>query len=536
MPEHGPHGAQRRHTATTSHHHIGGSSPNLLWVPGPNYDRYVTTGLEAATPATIRLRWWSLVVVCLGMFMNSLDGSIVNVALPAIQRELHFSQSGLTWVVDAYLITFGSSLLMAGRLGDLVGRRKVFLAGIALFTASSIACGVATSQTVLIVGRFAQGAGGALSSSVVIAIIVTEFAEPAERAKAMSAYIFVAVGGGSIGLLVGGVLTQALNWHWIFFINVPIGVATFILGRALIVENEGLGIRNGVDVTGSLLVTVALMMGIYAIIQVPASGWTSSRTLGFGGTAALLLVVFFGLEARLRNPIMPLRILRIPTLTNSSIIRGFLATGMYTTFFLGALYLEKVLGYSPIKTGLAFLPIALSMGLLSAGITARLVTRFGTKRVLIPGMATGTIGLLLLTRVGVHADFPTVIFPAFLLIGIGAGTSFMPLLSIALADVPSEDAGLGSGIVNVSMQMSAALGLAVLGTVATNHTRRLEAIGHSIPSALTAGYRLSFLVAAVCVGVGTVVALVLLKGSPVGEDRQALRRVEVENAGEPIAT
>ena len=261
-----------------------------------------------------RRRWWALVVVCLGMFMNSLDASIVNVALPAIQRDLHFSQSGLIWVVDAFLITFASFLLMAGRLGDLIGRRLVFLAGIACFTGASVVCGLAVSPAMLVIGRFVQGIGGALSASVIIAIIVTEFPEPAERAKAMSAYIFVAVGGGSIGLLVGGVLTQALSWHWIFFINVPIGAATFLLGRSLIRENVGLGIRNGVDVTGSIMVTVALMLGIFAIIEATQYGWVSAHTFVFGGASILLLAGFFLLEARLANPILPLRILRISTL------------------------------------------------------------------------------------------------------------------------------------------------------------------------------------------------------------------------------
>jgi MFS family permease len=347
----------------------------------------------------------------------------------------------------------------------------------------------------------------------------------------------VAVGGGSIGLLVGGVLTQALGWRWIFFINVPIGIVTFVLGRVLIDENVGLGIRNGVDVTGSTLVTLALMLGIFAIIEATAYGWVSVHTLGFGAAAAGLLIAFFVLEARPRNPIMPLRILRIPTLTNSSIIRGFLATGLNTTFFLGALYLANVLGYSPIRTGLAFLPISLMMGLLSAGVTARLVARFGAKRVLVPGMAAGAVGLLLLTRVGPGASFATVVFPAFLLVGFGAGTSFLPLLSIAMADVPGADAGLGSGIANVSMQMSAALGLAVLGTIATDRSRTLAASGQPAPVALSGGYRLAFLIAAACVGVGTVVAQVLLQGGSGGEvDRGALRQVEIENAGEPLAT
>jgi len=461
-----------------------------------------------------RLRWWALVVVCLAMFMNALDSSIVNVALPAIQRDLHFTPSSLAWVVDAFLISFGSFLLMAGRLGDLIGRRKVFLAGIVTFTLASVVCGVAQSQAMLIAGRFVQGIGGAFSSSVIVAIIVTEFPGPAERSRAMSAYIFVAVGGGSIGLLAGGILTQALDWHWIFFINVPIGVATFVFGRILIVENTGLGIRDGVDVAGSVLVTLSLMLGIYAISTGAPYGWSSAHTLGAGGASVALLVGFFLLEARREKPIMPLRILRIPSLTRSSIIRGMLATGMFSTFFLGALYLEEVLGYTPVQTGLAFLPLAVTMGILSAGITARLVTRFGDKRVLIPGMVAGTAGLLLLTTLGTSTPYVSVLLPAFLLIGLGAGTAFAPLLSIAMADVPLEDAGLGSGIVNVSMQMAAALGLAVLSAVAIGRTHALAAAGYPRDAALTDGYRLAFFIGAVLVGAGTVVAAVGLERSP----------------------
>jgi EmrB/QacA subfamily drug resistance transporter len=480
---------------------------------------------------------WALVVVCLGMFMNALDSSIVNVALPDIQRDLHFSQSSLIWVVDAFLITFGSFLLMAGRLGDLIGRKKVFLGGIALFTVSSALCGLATGQAMLIAGRFVQGAGGALSASVIIAIIVTEFPDPGERARAMSAYIFVTVTGAALGLLVGGVLTQALSWHWIFFINVPIGIVTFLLGQRLIDENEGLGIRRGVDVTGSLLVTVALMLGIYAIIEATEYGWVSAHTLGFGAAAIVLLAVFFVLESRLANPIMPLRILRTRTLLNSSIVRGLLASGAFTTFFLGALYFENVLGYSPIRTGLAFLPISVVMGALSSGITARLVGRFGNKRVLVPGMVSALAGLLLLTTVGPDTDYVALVLPAFVLIGLGAGTAFMPLLSIAMADVPSADAGLGSGVVNVSMQMASALGLAVLGTIAADHTKALEAAGQATPDALSGGYRLAFLIGAILVAVGTVVAVVLLHGDPPESlDRAALREIEVMNAGEPMAT
>ena len=491
-----------------------------------------------AAPRSARLRWWALVVVCLAMFMNALDSSIVNVALPAIQKDLHFTPSSLAWVVDAFLITFGSFLLMAGRLGDLIGRRKVFLSGIVLFTGASIMCGVAQSQSELIVGRFLQGIGGAFSSSVIIAIIVTEFPAAGERSRAMSAYIFVAVGGGSIGLLVGGILTQALSWHWIFFINVPIGVLTFAFGRVLIVENVGLGIRTGVDVVGSVLVTVALMLGIYGISTATEYHWVSAHTLGFVGAAVVLLVAFVVLESRLANPIMPLRIFRIRTLTRSNIIRGMLATGMFTTFFLGALYLEGVLGYSPVQTGLAFLPMSVTMGILSAGITARLVTRFGDKRVLLPGMVAGTLGLLLLTTLGTDSSYVSVMLPAFILIGLGAGTAFAPLLSIAMADVPVADAGLGSGIVNVSMQMSSALGLAVLSAIATGRSHALEAAGHPVEVALTDGYRLAFLISAVLVGVGTVVAAVSLDKSgprPTGSAVEVhLAEEELSAAAEPF--
>jgi MFS family permease len=314
-------------------------------------------------------------------------------------------------------------------------------------------------------------------------------------------------------LLVGGILTQALNWHWIFFINVPIGLLTFVFGRALIVENVGLGIRSGIDVTGSVLVTVSLMLGIYAISTTTQYGWLSAHTLGIGGASVALLGVFFLLESRLADPIMPLRILRIPTLIRSSVIRGLLATGMFITFFLGALYLESVLGYTPVQTGLAFLPMSVSIGILSAGVTARLVTRFGDKRVLIPGMISGTLGLLLLSTLGTTTSYPSVMLPAFLLIGLGAGTAFAPLLSIAMADVPVPDAGLGSGLVNVSMQMASALGLAVLSAVATGRSRSLEASGHPTASALTDGYRLAFLIGAILVGLGTVVTAVSLERS-----------------------
>jgi EmrB/QacA subfamily drug resistance transporter len=458
-----------------------------------------------------RRRWIALVVVCLAMFMNALDGSIVNVALPDIQKSLGFSQSGLTWVVDAYLISFGSFLLLAGRLGDLVGRKKVFLAGVALFVLASIACGSADSQGMLIAARFVQGIGGALSASVIVAIIVTEFPSPLERGKAMSAYVFVAVGGGSIGLLAGGVLTQFLSWHWIFFVNVPIGIATLILGRFLIVENVGLGIKQGVDWLGSALITVSVMVAIYGVVTAATYGWVSMHTLVTIGLALALLAFFVVLESRLANPIMPLRILKLRTLTGSAIIRGLLITGMFSTFFIGALYFEHVLGYSPVKTGVAFLPQALVMAALSTGITAKLVDRFGPKFVMYPGMAMAVIGLVLLASAGQHADYFPKIFIAFLLVGAGAGLAFMPLLQIGMSEIPSDDAGLGSGVVNVSQQMAGAIGLAVLSTIAANRTKSLVASGHAVIHSLTLGYQLALYIAAASVLLGLLVSPFLLK-------------------------
>ena len=458
-----------------------------------------------------RHRVVALAVVCLAMLMNTLDGSVVNVALPSIQNDLGFAQADLTWVVNAYLISFGSFLLLAGRLGDLIGRKRVFLLGVTIFTLASVACGVADDQSVLIAARFVQGVGGAASASVIIALIVTDFPDPIERAKAMSAYIFVAVGGASIGLLVGGAITQKLDWHWIFFINIPIGLVTVALGRALIAETPGIGLDKGVDVLGSVLVTSALMMAIYAIVEAARYGWASAHTLGFGGLAIAMLAAFLVLESRIENPIMPLRILRIPGLASSTLVRGFLATGLFSVFFLGALYLERVRGYDPLQTGLAFLPLSLAVGVLSTGITARLMARFGTRRVTISGLVLSTAGLLLMLLAGEHASYLPLLFCAFLTIGLGAGLTFMPLLAIAMEDVPRADAGVGSGIVNVSMQISAALGLAILGTISTNRANDLLSQGHPLASALTSGYHRAFLIAAACVAVGLVFAIFVLR-------------------------
>ena len=458
-----------------------------------------------------RRRWIALAVLCLGQLMMVLDATIVNVALPSIQRDLHFSQGNLTWVIDAYLITFGGFLLLAGRMGDLVGRKKVFLAGLVLFTAASVFCGVADSQAMLIGGRFVQGIGGAVASAVILAIIVTEFPEKAEQAKAMGLYAFVSAGGGSIGLLAGGALTQSLSWHWIFFVNVPIGVFAFVLGSVLIEENRGIGLAGGVDVAGSVLITLATMLGAFAIVKSTEYGLLSARTLGVGGAALVLLGAFFWLESRISNPIMPLRILRLRMLMGSSLVRGLLVTGMFSAFFLGALYLERVLGYDAIDTGLAFMPLTIAIAALSMGLAVKAVNRFGPLNTLAAGLSAIAAGLLLLATQGVHAGYFPGLFFAFLLIGLGAGASFLPLLTMGMADAPPKDAGLASGIINVSVQLFGAIGLATLGTIATDHTKALSASGHSLASALTGGYHLAYVVAAVCVGLGILAALLILR-------------------------
>jgi EmrB/QacA subfamily drug resistance transporter len=458
-----------------------------------------------------RRRWASLMVVCLAQLMIVLDVTIVNVALPSIQRDLHFSQADLTWVVNAFLVTFGSLLLLAGRLGDLAGRKRVFLGGVATFTVASLLCGIAPTEGVLIGARFLQGIGAAAQASVILAIIITEFPGPAERARAMSAYVFVSVAGGSLGLLAGGLLTQALSWHWVFFVNIPIGAATFALGHALIRADNGLGFRHGVDWLGSLLVTASLMSGIYAIVQVTTHGWLSEPVLSMGGLAALLMAAFIAVQARIDNPIMPLRILRLRGLVSASLVRGFLVTGMYSTFFLGTLYLEQVRGYSALQTGAAFLPWTITVAILSQGVTTRLVARFGPLPVLTAGMGTAIAGLLLFSTVGPDtAFFPTIFFAAFA-IGLGIGNAFMPLLTLAMADVPAADAGLGSGITNVSQQISGALGLAVLSTIAANHTKGLLADHHGRVSSLIDGYQVAFITGAVAIAVGIALAFALLR-------------------------
>src|SRR5580700_2256704 len=522
-----------RHTNRREPHFIMSTTTDQLSTTADRLDPPSSSAQETSRRSE-RRRWIALAVLCLGQLMMVLDATIVNVALPSIQRDLHFSQSNLTWVIDAYLITFGGFLLLAGRMGDLVGRKKVFLSGLVLFTAASIFCGLASSQGMLIAGRFVQGIGGAVASAVILAIIVTEFPEKVEQAKAMGMYAFVSAGGGSIGLLAGGALTQSLSWHWIFFVNVPIGVIAFVLGSALIEENRGIGLAGGVDVAGSVLITLATMLGAFAIVKSTDYGLLSARTLGVGGVSLVLLGAFFALESRISNPIMPLRILRLRMLMGSSLVRGLLVTGMFSAFFLGALYLERVLGYDAIDTGLAFMPLTIAIAAMSMGIAARAVERFGPVATLAAGLVGIIVGLLLLAEQGVHASYFPGLFFAFLALGLGAGASFLPLLTMGMADAPRKDAGLASGIINVSVQLFGAIGLATLGTIATDHTKALAATGHALPSALTGGYHLAYVVAASCVGLGILAAFLILR-PPAGTVSQETEEAERELSEHELA-
>jgi len=465
----------------------------------------------ASTGTVARRAWIALAVVCLGQFMVVLDSTIVNVALDDIQADLHFSAAALTWVVNAYLVTFGSFMLVAGRVGDLVGRRRVFLAGVALFTLASVACGFADSQGLLIAARFVQGIGGAVAFSVTIALIVSEFPDAADRAKAMSVYMFVAVGGGSVGLLLGGLIAQSVDWHWIFFINLPIGAVTLLLGRAYIDEGEAIGTQGGVDWLGALLVTVSLMLAVFAIVGTAEHGWGSAHTLGWGGAAIALFAAFIALEARIANPILPLATFRVPGLSAAAAVRAFVFTGMFAVFFFGALYLEQIRGLSPLETGVAFLPMTLTVAALSLGPVARLVVRFGPRPVLLGGIGTLIVGLVLFATAPGDVSYAPTLLVAFVVMGLGGGSTFVPLLTIAMAQVPPRDAGIASGIMNVAMQLGAALGLALLGALAEHRTAARLADGASHQAAQLSGYHLAFALGAAAAVVGLVLSVLVLR-------------------------
>jgi EmrB/QacA subfamily drug resistance transporter len=455
-----------------------------------------------------RSRWLALYVLCLGMLMIVLDVTIVNVALPSIQEDLRFSTSSLAWVVNAYLIAFGGLLLLAGRLGDLIGRRRIFLAGVALFTGASLLCGVAQTAWWLVAARFVQGIGGAMTSAVILGMIVTMFTDAREQAKAIGVFAFVASAGGSVGLLAGGVLTQLINWHWIFFVNLPIGIATALAARRLVPGERGIGLREGADVPGAVLITSALMLGVYTIVAPAAKqGWGSATTLLLGAGSVVLLVAFLVRETRAASPLMPLRIFRSRPVAAANAIQILSVAGMFGMFFLGALYLRRVLGYDALQIGLAFLPVTIAMGTLSIRYAERIFVVLGARRALLTGLSFVCAGLAVFALAPVHADYATQVAPSMLLLGLGAGTAFPALMNLAMSGATPQDAGLASGLVNTTAQVGGALGLAVLATLATSHSNALKASGHPTASALTSGYHLAIWVAAALVGCALVVVL-----------------------------
>ncbi len=472
-------------------------------------------------------RWPALYVLCAGMLMIILDGTIVTVALRSIQSDLGFSQADLAWVVNAYLIAFGGLLLLAGRLGDLIGRRRVFLGGLALFTLASLLCGLAGSQAMLIGARFAQGVGGALSSAVILGMIVTMFPTPREQAKAIGVYSFVASAGASIGLLAGGVLTQALDWHWIFFVNVPIGLLTGVLALRLVPDEPGIGLREGADVLGAALVTGALMLGVYTIVQAGSHGWGSAETLAQAAVSLALLAAFVWRQATAARPLLALRLLRSRNVSGANVVQVLLVAGMFSMFFLGALFLQTVLGYDAVETGLAFLPVSLGIGALSLFAAPRLGARFGPKATLLGGLTLMLAGLLVLfEQADVGAAYVDVL-PAFLLVGVGAGLGFPSMMTLAMSGATASDAGLASGLVNTTQQVGGALGLAVLATLATERTDAVRAGGAGPLQALTEGYQLAFGIGAVLLGAAIAVALGVLRSPAQERERAAVL------AGEP---
>jgi EmrB/QacA subfamily drug resistance transporter len=457
-----------------------------------------------------RRRWYALYVLCLASLMIVLDVTIVNVALPSIREDLGFSETSLAWVVNAYLLTYGGFLLLGGRLGDLYGHRRLFLSGITLFTLASLVCGLSTSQGMLIAARSIQGLGGAVASAVALSLMVNLFTEQGERAKAMGVFGFVAAGGGSIGVLLGGVLTDLLDWHWIFLVNFPIGVLVVLLSLRLLPATPGAeGAR--LDVAGAVTVTASLMLAVYAIVNGNQNGWTSVQTLGLLGAAAALLALFIAIEARVRSPLMPLRLLRRRNIAVSNVVGILWAAAMFAWFFLSALYLQLVLGYSPLQVGLAFLPANLIMGAFSLGLSAKLVMRFGIRAPLGAGLFLAAVGLLLFVRAPVDGNFLVDVLPSMILLGFGAGMAFNPVLLAAMSDVEPAESGLASGIVNTSFMMGGALGLAILASVADSRAASLVASGDDQLEALTGGYHVSFLIGAIFALVAAALGATLLR-------------------------
>lgn len=456
-------------------------------------------------------RWWALMVLCLGVLMIVLDTTIVNVALPSIREDLNFTETSLVWVVNAYMLTFGGFLLLGGRLGDLLGHRRMFLAGLVLFTVASLACGLARGQGLLIAARAAQGLGGAVVSAVSLSLIMNLFTEAGERARAMGVYGFVCAGGGSLGVLLGGLLTSKLSWHWIFLVNIPIGVAVYALCLRLLPAARGAAGGGRLDVAGALTVTASLMLAVYAVVNGNEAGWTSAQSLGLLGAAALLMALFLAIEARVAEPLMPLALFRLRNVATANVVGVLWAAGMFAWFFVSALYMQLVLGYDAMQVGLAFLPANLIMAAFSLGLSAKLVMRFGIRGPLATGLLMAALGLALFARAPVDGHFAADVLPGMLLLGLGAGIAFNPMLLAAMSDVELSQSGLASGVVNTAFMMGGALGLAVLASLAAARTAALAGAGAAPVAALAGGYRATFLAGAVIAAVAAALAAALVR-------------------------
>jgi len=458
-----------------------------------------------------RKRWLALIVLCLGELMIVLDTTIVGVALPSIREDLRFTEATLVWVVNAYMLTYGGFLLLGGRLGDLYGQRRLFVGGTLFFTAASLVCGLANSQWLLVGARFAQGLGGAVVSSIALSLIMNLFQEPEERAKAMGIYGFVCAAGGSIGVLVGGLLTSGLNWHWIFLVNLPIGIAICAFCIALLPDDRPPGAGQRLDVAGAIIITLSLMLAIYGIVNGNEAGWTSPRTLFFIGGGVALFTLFILVEARTEAPLMPLGLFRFRNLSVASVTGALWSASMFAWFFISALYMQLVLGYTPMQVGLAFLPANLIMAAFSLGISAKMVMRFGNRLPLAAGLALAAIGLALFAFSPAEGNFWVHVLPAMTILGIGCGMALNPILLVAMSEVEPSDSGLASGVVNTAFMMGGSLGLAVLASLSAARTESLLAAGAAMPAALTGGYQLAFVFGAIFGGVAALLSAVLLR-------------------------
>jgi EmrB/QacA subfamily drug resistance transporter len=474
-----------------------------------------------------RKRWIALMVLCFGDLMIVLDTTIVNVALPSIRDDLGFSQASLAWVVNAYLLTFGGFLLLGGRLGDLFGHRRLFLIGLTIFTAASLACGLSTSQGMLVASRAIQGVGGAIVSVVVLSLLMIMFTEPAERAKAMGTVGFVLSGGGTAGVLLGGILTDILSWHWIFLVNIPIGIAVFIACVYLLPQDQKAEQRPRLDVAGAVTVTLSLLLAVYAIVNGNEKGWTSGQTLGLLGAALALLVGFLVIESRVADPLVPLRLFKHRNLSVANGVGILMPAAMFGWFFFSALYLQLILGYSPLEVGFAFLPSTIVWGASSLWLSDKLIMRLGIKTPMLIGFSLFVIGLLLYARVPVDGNYFMDVFPGMIIMGFAGGITFNPILLAAMGDVEPTEAGLASGIVNTSFMMGGALGLAILAAAAASRTDSLVASGDSQLDALLGGYHLAFMLGALFAAAAAVLAAALLKPQPMQAHAGA------EGMGEP---